>query len=400
MTACARIEVGIDVGGHRHRVALAVPASPVIEEFDITHDRAGFDELFGRLSALERQHHLPVAVAMEGFNGHARPLDQAIQAHGYQLFNLNNLKLARYKEIFPTPAKTDAIDARRILELFRLSGHVPLAREVLQEVKPVPLENEQLKRLTRRRKQLVADKIRLTTRLYADLQSVSPGLVEITGEIDNQWFLTFVSCREDLQQLARLRAPTLLALRGIGKTYAARIQAWQKVAVFAPAVDWVGPMIVADANRVLTLKADIKTLERQIAELSTRSSLATTIDSVPGFGLICSAELAGEIGTLSRFESESSLAMYMGMAALDHSSGKRTAARPAKQVNRRCQAAMMIAVAQHLPHVPESKAFYDRKRAQGKGHNQAIRALGRHLVRVLWALVKHNRAYEIRQKST
>ena len=141
-------------------------------------------------------------------------------------------------------------------------------------------------------------------------------------------------------------------------------------------------------------------MERQIAELSTRSSLATTIDSVPGFGLICSAELAGEIGTLSRFEGESSLAMYMGMAALDHSSGKRTAARPAKQVNRRCQAAMMIAVAQHLPHVPESKAFYDRKRAQGKGHNQAIRALGRHLVRVLWALVKHNRAYEIRQKST
>ena len=35
MTACARIEVGIDVGGHRHRVALAVPASPVIEEFSV-----------------------------------------------------------------------------------------------------------------------------------------------------------------------------------------------------------------------------------------------------------------------------------------------------------------------------------------------------------------------------
>lgn len=30
------------------------------------------------------------------------------------LARFNNLKLARYKEIFPAPAKTDAIDARRV----------------------------------------------------------------------------------------------------------------------------------------------------------------------------------------------------------------------------------------------------------------------------------------------
>lgn len=46
---------------------------------------------------------------MEGYNGHARPLDRQIQACGYRLFNVNNLKLARYQEIFPAPAKTDAI---------------------------------------------------------------------------------------------------------------------------------------------------------------------------------------------------------------------------------------------------------------------------------------------------
>lgn len=63
-----------------------------------------------------------VAVAMEGCNGHARPLDRQIQDRGHRLFNVNNLKLARCKEIFPAPAKTDAIDARWILELFRLSA--------------------------------------------------------------------------------------------------------------------------------------------------------------------------------------------------------------------------------------------------------------------------------------
>jgi len=44
----------------------------------------------------------PVAVVMEGYNGHACPLDwnpkKRIQAP-------NNLKLARFREIFPGPAK-------------------------------------------------------------------------------------------------------------------------------------------------------------------------------------------------------------------------------------------------------------------------------------------------------
>jgi hypothetical protein len=49
--------------------------------------------------------HLPVAVAMEGFNGHGRPLDRLVRQKGYRLFNVNNLKLARFKEVFPGAAK-------------------------------------------------------------------------------------------------------------------------------------------------------------------------------------------------------------------------------------------------------------------------------------------------------
>jgi hypothetical protein len=69
-----------------------------------------------------------------GFNGWARPLDGQSLRRGYRLYSINNLKLVRYKEIFPAPAKTDAIDARRILELFQLSDHLPLAKDALQEV--------------------------------------------------------------------------------------------------------------------------------------------------------------------------------------------------------------------------------------------------------------------------
>jgi hypothetical protein len=38
---------------------------------------------------------------MEGFNGCAGPLDRMVRRRGYRLYNINNLELARFKEIFP-----------------------------------------------------------------------------------------------------------------------------------------------------------------------------------------------------------------------------------------------------------------------------------------------------------
>ena len=99
------------------------------------------------------------------------PWDQQIQQRGYRLLNVNNLKLARFKEIFPAPAKNDHIDTDKMLELFQLGDTLARAKNVIQEVKLVPEENRQLKRLTRRRRQLVVEKVRLGNRLKADLQA-------------------------------------------------------------------------------------------------------------------------------------------------------------------------------------------------------------------------------------
>lgn len=46
--------------------------------------------------------------------------------------------------------------------------------------------------------------------------------------------------------------------------------------------------------------------------------------------------------------------------------------------------------------MPESQRYYEKKRAEGKAHNQAIRALGRHLCRVLYRMLKHGEAYRLR----
>jgi transposase len=155
-------------------------------------------------------------------------------------------------------------------------------------------------------------------------------------------------------------------------------------------------MIVADARRILELLEQIDALEEICTQIAEGSELAGRIDSIPGFGRISSAELAGEIGTLERFPTEASLALYVGMACLSQQSGQHSRGRAPRQVNRRAKAALMIALARHIEQVPQSKAYYDRKRAEGKQHNQALRALGRHLIRVLWAMAQHQRDYEVR----
>jgi Transposase len=84
-----------------------------VGEFEIGQRPEGFAEFFTRIEKHQQVRNCEVAVAMEGFNGCARPLDAMVRRRGYRLYNINNLKLARFKEIFPGAAKSDRIDARK-----------------------------------------------------------------------------------------------------------------------------------------------------------------------------------------------------------------------------------------------------------------------------------------------
>ncbi len=399
MVTTRQITVGVDIGCHMHRVAIRTPEKKIAEEFDIPHASRGFEQFFERLSYYEKEYHLPIVVAMEGYNGHARPLDQMVQKKGYRLLNVNNLKLNRFKEIFPSPAKTDSIDARKILELVGLQPLLTDKGVILQEVGEIPRDHAILKRLTRRRRLLVQEKASINNRMQSDLRAVSPGLTELVRNKDGKAFLKFLTCRDDLRQLGRIQEKTLLGIDGIGKVFAGKVLEWQKTAQFSEEVEYAGPMIIEDGRRMLELKKQIATLERQIEAICAKSRFACIVGSIPGFGLTCTAEIVGEISTMARFPSERSLAMYLGMAPLDNSSGKRKGGRQAKHVNRRARSAMMTAVCRHIRWVDESMQYYQKKRNEGKRHNQSITALGRHMVRVIWSLVKNDNYYENRKQN-
>lgn len=392
------IRVCIDVGSQKHYVAVGLSTGQRLDEFSLSHTAEGINLFFERLNKLQLQYNFPIVVAMEGYNGYARPIDTYVLDKGYRLYNVNNKKLARFKEIFPGPAKSDPIDAWKIFELFTMKDTLPMAKNALQEVTRADEVNEKLKRFTRRRRDLVNEKTRIANRLQTDLESICPGILCLTGSVDNLWFLNFLTAREDITQLARLQKSSLLKIKGVGKKYADIIQSWQKIAKFASNTVWVGQMIVRDAQRILDLLQEISQMESIIEGLVSESKLARRLKSMSGFGMICSAELAGEIGTITRFSSEASLALYTGMGVLDKKSGKYDGTKNPRNINTAAKAAMMIAVARHIDQNPEAKRYYDKKRAEGKKHNQAIRSLGRHLIRVIWSMIKYDRNYIVRNK--
>ena len=392
------LQVGIDVGSLNHSVAIGDGNGKIIREFEISHTQKGFDEFFTIIAKESKQRDATASIAMEGYNGWARPLDGLILKQGYKLFNVNNVKLARFKEIFPGAAKTDAIDARKIVELFSLQKHLPSAKKVLKEIQVSDDVNVQLKKLTRRRNQLVEERMTITNRMGADLQAEAPDLKVLASCVDDLWFLRFMTLRQDIRLLTKMHKSTIEKIPRIRKKHIDKITAWQTEASFTNAIDYIASMFYDDAMRILELKQKIKDIEKQIDHLIPSSKIASTLVTIPGFATVSAGTLAGEIGTLNRFESEGSLALYLGMTNLDNSSGKQKGSKRNMATNRHAKKAMINATMQHSRNAEESSIYLKKKISQGKKYQQAIRSLGRHLVRVMWSMIQQERDYEIREK--
>lgn len=60
----------------------------------------------------------------------------------------------------------------------------------------------------------------------------------------------------------------------------------------------------------------------------------------------------------------------------------------------RLERAQYISALFSIRYCENSRLFYDRKRAEGKRHIQAVLALARRRVNVLWALLRDGRRYE------
>lgn len=152
------------------------------------------------------------------------------------------------------------------------------------------------------------------------------------------------------------------------------------------------------AQLVRTLAADVRVLNEKLIEDRFRAhDLAEIITSMPGIGPLLGAEFLAGVGSdLNFFGTPDRLAAFAGLAPAPHDSGKKSGNlhRP-RHYHRGLQRVFYMSALTSVRYDPNSRTFYDRKRAEGKRHTQAVIALARRRVNVLWALIRDRRLHEI-----
>ncbi len=144
--------------------------------------------------------------------------------------------------------------------------------------------------------------------------------------------------------------------------------------------------------------ADVLDQRRQIAveveKVLDAHPLAGVLTSMPGVGVRTAARILLEVGDGSSFPTAGHLASYAGLAPVTRRSGSSIRGEhPPRSGNKQFKRAFFLAAFAAL-HEPTSRAFYARKRAEGKKHNAALICLARRRCDVLFAMLRDNQPYQ------
>lgn len=159
----------------------------------------------------------------------------------------------------------------------------------------------------------------------------------------------------------------------------------------------IAKMVHTLAKEVMTLNEKITETDKLIEGRFREHELADVIQSMPGIGTILGAEFLVAVGgSLDAFPTADRLAAFAGVAPAPRDFGQVSGNdhRPTRY-HRRLQRVFYISALVSVQRDPNSRKFYDRKRAEGKRHVQAVLALARRRVNVLWALIRDRRCYQI-----
>jgi transposase len=163
--------------------------------------------------------------------------------------------------------------------------------------------------------------------------------------------------------------------------------------IVVPAERMTARLIKELAAEALLTRTRLASLDRELEALLVRHPDAALIRSLPGMGVVLTAELIAEAGNLSRFRSADALAAAAGIAPVLRQSGRSRFLRRPSGGNKSLKRVFYQSAFCSLGH-DDSRAFYDRKRRAGKHHHQAVIALARRRINVLWALLTSRQLFQ------
>ncbi len=169
--------------------------------------------------------------------------------------------------------------------------------------------------------------------------------------------------------------------------------------VTLPAENVASHIVAELAREILALKERIESVDEDLGQRFFARPEAKILTSLPGMGVLLGAEFLVAVGDLCAFESADRLAAYAGfwcppLMTLGQAGGGK--GRRMRGGNKTLKRVFYQSAFASLRSAPESRAFYDRKRAEGKRHTQALIALARRRVNVVWAMLRDGTTFESR----
>jgi hypothetical protein len=312
---------------------------------------------------------------------------RALAASGYQVYAINPMQVARYRQRHATSgAKSDAGDAHVLAELVRLdrAAHRPIAGDSDLA--------EAIKLVARAHQTLIWDRHRHLLRLRTALREFFPAALEAFQELGAPDALELLAVAPDPASAARLspariRGALKRARRRNLAERAAQVQAALQTAQLGqPEVvaSAYAATVAAQVAIITALNTQITQMEAQVVAHFGRHPDAERYRSQPGLGEVLAARVLAEFGDdPDRYLGARSRKNYAGTSPITRSSGKKRVVLARYARNRRLADALHQQAFCALTASPGARAYYDTLRGRGIGHHAALRQLANRLVGIL-----------------
>jgi transposase len=382
--------VGLDVGKEEHFAEVLDNDGERLFARSVVNDQAALEALVDRAV----RHGTP-GLVIDQPGSIAQLVLAVARSRQVPVAYVPGLVMRRAADLYPGEAKTDKRDAFIIADTGRTRR---------KQVHWLDVGSDEL--LDRLRVlngfdiDLAADQTRLTNRCRDALTSVSPVLERAVGSRLGQPgvrdllvkypSLTALKAagRARITKVVKARSPRL-----VGKVVDAVMDALDAQTVTVPAEATIGRVIAELAGELDRVFARRDRLAGEIEEVFLAHPFGELLSTMPGIGPRTGSRILAEIGDGTRFADGDRLASYAGLAPVTRQSGKSiNGESKSRRGNHRLKNAMFLAAFASL-RSPESKVFYDRKRAEGKKHNAALICLARRRCNVILAMVRSGQAY-------
>jgi transposase len=389
--------VGDDWAEEHHDVELQDQTGRVLGRAKLAEGVAGIARLHAMIGEHVGEDDEPAQVVV-GIETDRGGWVQALIAAGYQIYAVNPLQVARYRERHSVSGgKSDTRDAHTLADMVRTDRHQ------LRPIAGDSVEAEAVKVVTRGHKTLIWERTRHLLRLRHALREFFPAALAAFDDLTAPDALQLLGAAPDLVSAGRLTKGRITAAlkharrRNTGERAQAIQAALRAEQLGQPAVVTAAyrATVRAQVAILTTLNTEIKNMEEQVEAHFGKHPDAEIYLSQPGLGVVLGARVLAEFGDdKNRYADAKARKNYAGTSPITRQSGKKKTGLARYVHNDRLIDALNRQAFAALRASPGAHAYYDQLRARGVGHHAALRQLGNRLVGILHGCLKTAITYD------